>query len=180
MRTWTIALSIVVHLIAACAAAIVPLLATDELPAPRTATEFIEVVPPPQPPPPPACVSATRTVDQPRADAAPLVVPDGIEPEPAVTPYADTPPADGGIISFASCNCAVEETIPAAAPSPSGTRWRQHQTAAQGHGCRACISAHRAYGAQRGCRDSRGSDWRRWCGAGRSAVMTVTVAFKLR
>jgi hypothetical protein len=53
MRTYTIALSIVVHAISACAAVIAPLLATDELPAPRTATEFIEVIPTPQPPSPP-------------------------------------------------------------------------------------------------------------------------------
>jgi periplasmic protein TonB len=117
MRTYTIALSIVVHVIAACAAVIVPLLATDDLPAPRTATEFIEVVPPPQPPPPPpARVSATRTVDQPRADAAPLTVPDGIEPEVIAPPSTDSAPVDGGIISFGDCNCAVAQTIPPPPP----------------------------------------------------------------
>jgi protein TonB len=117
MRTYTIALSIVVHVIAACAAVIVPLFAADELPAPRTATEFIEVVPPPQPPPPPpARVSATRTVDQPRADAAPLTVPDGIEPEVVAPPSTDSAPVEGGIISFGDCNCAVAQTIPPPPP----------------------------------------------------------------
>jgi hypothetical protein len=43
MRTCTITLSIVVHAIAVCAAFVAPLLATDELPSPRTATEFIQV-----------------------------------------------------------------------------------------------------------------------------------------
>jgi periplasmic protein TonB len=120
MRTYTIALSIVVHVIAACAALIVPLLATDELPAPRTATEFIEVVPPPQPPPPPpARVSATRTVEQPRADAAPLTIPDGIEPEVIAPPSTDSAPVDGGIVSFGNCNCAVAETVPPPPPPPA-------------------------------------------------------------
>jgi protein TonB len=118
MRTCTIALSIVVHVTAACAAVIVPLLATDELPAPRTATEFIGVVPPPQPPPPPpARVSTTHTVDQPRADAAPLTVPDGIEPEVIAAPLTDSAPVEGGIISFGDCNCAVAQTIPPPPPS---------------------------------------------------------------
>ena len=118
MRTYTIALSIVVHVIAACAAVIVPLLATDELPAPRTATEFIEVVPPQPPPPPPARVSATRTVDQPRTDAAPLTIPDGIEPEVIAPPPTDSAPVDGGIVSLGNCNCAVAETIPGPPPPP--------------------------------------------------------------
>jgi protein TonB len=131
MRTYTIALSIVVHVIAACAAVIVPLLATDELPAPRTATEFIEVVPPPQPPPPPARVSATRTVEQPRADAAPLVAPDGIEPEVIAPPSTDSAPVDGGIISFGDCNCGFVDVAPPPAvpqaPVPVGGNIRPPQ-----------------------------------------------------
>ena len=60
MRTYTIALSIVVHVIAACAMIIVPLVATDELPAPRTATEFIHVVAPLDPPTPPPPRASTK------------------------------------------------------------------------------------------------------------------------
>lgn len=115
MRTYTIGLSIVVHIVAACAAVIVPLTATDELPAPRTATEFIQVMPAPQPPPPPAParLEPTDVVQPARADAAPLDVPDGIQPEPPTVPGMDTPPADGGIISFGSCDsCAIADAAP--------------------------------------------------------------------
>lgn len=88
MRPYTIALSIVVHVIAACAAVITPLLATDELPAPRTATEFIQVIAiPDPPPPPPPRVTAARRVETARADVPPLAVPDGIAPEPVVTAF---------------------------------------------------------------------------------------------
>lgn len=120
MRTCTIALSIVVHAIAACAAVIAPLFAADELPAPRTATEFIHVVPPPNPPPPPAPrASAARPVAPVRADASPVTVPDGIAPEPAVTPSVDTPPGDGGIISFGDCHCTIADTAPPPPPAPA-------------------------------------------------------------
>lgn len=117
MRTYTIALSIVVHVIAACTAVIVPLIATDELPAPRTATEFIHVVPPPQAPPPPARVKPAEVLRPARADVPPLAVPDGIAPEPAVAPQVDAPPVDGGIISFGNCDsCGLADATP---PPPS-------------------------------------------------------------
>jgi protein TonB len=119
MRPYTIALSIVVHVIAAGAAVITPLLATDELPAPRTATEFIQVIAPPDPPPPPPPrASATPRVEPPRADVAPLTVPDGIAPEPVVTPPVDSTPVDGGIISFGAGNSGLVDTAPPPPPPP--------------------------------------------------------------
>lgn len=119
MRTYTIALSIVVHVLAACAAVMVPLLATDELPAPRTATEFIQVVPPAQPPPPPAPVKSTQVVQPAQTNAAPLDVPNGIQPEPAIAPALDAPPIDHGIISFGNCdNCAIADVLPPPPPPP--------------------------------------------------------------
>ena len=119
MRTYTIALSIVVHVLAACAAVMVPVLATDELPAPRTATEFIQVVPPPQPPPP-APVKSTQVIQPAQTDAAPLDVPDGIQPEPAVVPDVDAPPIDHGIISFGNCDsCAIADVPPPPPPMSS-------------------------------------------------------------
>jgi protein TonB len=117
MRPYTIALSIVVHVIAAGAAVITPLLASDELPAPRTATEFIQVIAPPAPPPPPPPrVTTTPTVEPPRADVAPLVVPDGIAPEPITTQPVDSPPVDGGIISFGAGNSGLVDTAPPPPP----------------------------------------------------------------
>jgi len=120
MRPYTIALSIVAHAIAVCAAIIAPLLATDELPEPRTATEFVLVTPiPPAPPPPPPRTSTQRPTAPPRADAAPLSVPDGIAPEHAVEPVNDAPPVDGGIISFGNCNdCGIGDPVPPPPPPP--------------------------------------------------------------
>ena len=120
MRPYTIAFSIVAHAIAVCAAIIAPLLATDELPAPRTATEFVEVVPiAPPPPPPPAPRRTTPPTAPPRADAAPLLVPDGVAPELPVETANDAPPVDGGIITFGSCDtCGSVDVVPPPPPPP--------------------------------------------------------------
>jgi len=118
MQRYTIALSIVAHAIAVCAAFIAPLLAADELPDPRTATEFIQVVPVPTPPPPPAPPARTPTTAPPRADAAPLTVPDGIAPETHIEPVADAPPVDVGVISLGDCNCRTEVAPPPPPPPP--------------------------------------------------------------
>src|SRR5262249_7851713 len=100
MRTCTITISIVVHLVAVCAAVIAPLLATDELPAPRTATEFIQVVPVPEPPAPPPRAAARPKVDTPRPDVPPLEVPNGIAPEPVAEPVDDRFTNDLGVIAL--------------------------------------------------------------------------------
>jgi len=119
MRPYTIAFSIVAHATAVCAAIIAPLLATDELPAPRTATEFVEVVPIAPPPPPPAPRRTAPSTAPPRADAAPLVVPVGVAPELPVETANDAPPVDGGIISFGSCDtCGSVDAVPPPPPPP--------------------------------------------------------------
>ena len=120
MRPYTIAFSIVAHATAVCAAIIAPLLATDELPAPRTATEFVEVVPiAPPPPPPPAPRRTTPPTAPPRADVAPLLVPDGVAPELPVETANDAPPVDGGIITFGSCDtCGSVDVVPPPPPPP--------------------------------------------------------------
>src|SRR5262245_20004177 len=107
MRTCTITISIVVHIIAVCAAVIAPLLATDELPAPRTATEFIQVVALPEPPAPPPRAVARAIVDTPRPDVPPVDVPDGVSPEPVVEPVNDRITNDGGVIAFGDSNPIV-------------------------------------------------------------------------
>ena len=87
MRVYTLVLSIVVHLAVIGAVIVVPLVATDVLPEPRRAVEFIEVRPieiqPPPPPPQP------RTQPQPSQispSAAPVAAPIGIAPEPQFVP----------------------------------------------------------------------------------------------
>ncbi len=118
MQRYTIALSIVAHAIAVCAAFIAPLLAADELPDPRTATEFIRVVPIPTPALPPAPRPRTPTTPPPNAGAAPLRVPDGIAPETHIEPVTDAPPIDVGVISLGDCNCIPEVAPPPPPPPP--------------------------------------------------------------
>jgi len=98
MRTATLAFSIVVHVIGACALFIAPLFATDTLPEPRTATEFIRVTPlvPPAPPP----VRRIAPSVSPRADVPPLEAPTGIRPESPIEPIDVPPPPDENLIAF--------------------------------------------------------------------------------
>ena len=119
MRTATLTLSIVAHAIGVCALIIAPLLATDTLPEPRSATEFIRVTPlvPPTPPPvrraePPAVVA--------RADAAPLQAPDGIGPEEPTEPLNDAHPVNDGVITFGSSDLSIIDVTPPPPPPPPG------------------------------------------------------------
>src|SRR5262245_12333579 len=119
MRTCTITLSIVVHAIAVCVAILAPLLASDELPAPRTATEFIQVVALPDPPAPPPRASTRTHVESPRPDVAPVDVPDGIAPEPSVEPVNDVLANDTGVIAFGDSSVIADATPPPPAPPPA-------------------------------------------------------------
>jgi len=116
MRAVTVTLSIVAHVIGVCALIIAPLLATDALPEPRSATEFIRVVPlvPPAPPPvrrPPSTAVA-------RPDAAPLTTPEGIAPEPPIEPLPDLQPDNDGLITFGSGNSPIIDFGPPPPPQP--------------------------------------------------------------
>jgi len=87
VRVYTLALSIVVHVAAVFALVVAPLVATDVLPAPWRAVEYIQVMPARvEPPPPPVRQQTAPPPAQPSSDAAPVEIPDSIEPEP------DTPP----------------------------------------------------------------------------------------
>jgi|RhiMetdeSRZDD1v2_1073273.scaffolds.fasta_scaffold88765_5 periplasmic protein TonB len=126
MRTCTITISIVVHVIAVCAAVIAPLFATDELPAPRTATEFIQVVPLPEPPAPPPRAVARARVDIQRPDVPPLDVPDGIAPESVVEPLNDGFASDSGVVAFDDVNSAIVMDAPPPPPAPPSQRAISH------------------------------------------------------
>jgi periplasmic protein TonB len=116
MRTCTLTISIVVHAVAVCAAVIAPLFATDELPAPRTATEFIRVVPLAEPPAPPPRARASAKVDTPRPDVPPTETPIGIAPEPAVEPVNDGFASDSGVIAFGDSSVIVIDDPPPPPP----------------------------------------------------------------
>jgi protein TonB len=118
MRTCTLTISIVVHVVAVCAAVIAPLFATDDLPAPRTAMELIQVIALPEPPAPPPRVVARAKVDTPRPDVPPLDVPNGIAPEPAIEPVDDPFSNGSGVIALGDSNAIVNEAIPPPPPPP--------------------------------------------------------------
>src|SRR5262245_353199 len=118
MRTCTITISIVVHVIAVCAAVIAPLFATDELPAPRTATEFIQVVALPEPPAPPPRPVARANVDTAPAAGPPLEAPNGIAPEPVVDPVDDRFTNDNGVIALGDSETIGGEAAPPPPPPP--------------------------------------------------------------
>ena len=86
---YTVLVSIAAHVIIAAMVVIVPLMATDVLPTPRTVIGVFaaERAAPPPPPPPAAAPAAARATESATAspDAAPVTAPESIEPETAAT-----------------------------------------------------------------------------------------------
>jgi hypothetical protein len=109
MRTATLTLSIVVHVIGVCALIIAPLFATDTLPDPRSAMEFIRAVPLEIPTPPPLELARTPFANP---DAAPLEAPQGIRPEEPAAPPSDAHPVDDSLITFGGDVSFVDVTPP--------------------------------------------------------------------
>jgi protein TonB len=91
MRTWTLGVSIIVHLCVIAAVIVAPLFATGDLPTPPRATEYVLVsarLPPPPPAPRPPTPAAPDTA------AAPLSAPDRVVPEPPTPPPSPGPQPD--------------------------------------------------------------------------------------
>jgi hypothetical protein len=95
MRIYTVLPSVVVHTIAVGFIVIAPIVATDELPEPRRATEFI-VVQPVTPPQPQRPADIAQPSPRSSRDAAPVEEPDSIEPEPIADLSVDRPAKAGG------------------------------------------------------------------------------------
>ncbi len=112
-QRYTVPFSIAVHVAAAFALVIVPLLATDTMPSPAEAiTAFVTPEAPPPPPPPSAPIHTTPP-KAPDATAPPLEAPDGVAPEP---PDARVPQAvDDGALTSSLVEGAA---LPDAPPSP--------------------------------------------------------------
>jgi protein TonB len=119
MRIYTVLLSVVVHTIAVGFVVIAPIVATDELPEPRRATEFI-VVQPVTPPPPQRPAEIAQPSRRSSPDAAPVEEPDSIEPEPIVDPAADRVDAPeagfAGVVAGVDAGLIPEPTPPPAPP----------------------------------------------------------------
>jgi len=120
MRTCTLIASIVAHACAACALVFTTVLATDELPSPRDAATFVNVIaaPPPTVPPP----VRARAQPAPNRDTAPLAAPDGVRPEverPLLTDVGE--PVPDGVIGGVGSDAGLglpSEPPPPPAPVP--------------------------------------------------------------
>ena len=117
MRKYTLVFSIATHVVAACVLVIAPLLASDVLPEPRRATEFIQVVPlAPSAPEPPHVARPIVVATNPAA--APLVTPDAISPELARPSFTDLLIDDAGTLEGIGANAAVIDEPPPAPTVP--------------------------------------------------------------
>jgi protein TonB len=104
MRAWTLGVSVVVHLFVITGVIVAPLFATGDLPEPRRAAPEYVLVTAHIPAPP--AVRRSNTPAPQSASAAPLIAPDTVRPETAVTAPVPGPtdfgipgePAGGGFI----------------------------------------------------------------------------------
>ena len=114
MRAYTLALSVIVHLMAIAAVIVTPLVATDLLPLPRRTVEFVSVTAQlPQVPQP-------QTVRRPRVEASPsetpIVEPTRIEPEIETLPPAPALDIPGAVVG--SILSTPEVVVEIAPPEP--------------------------------------------------------------
>ena len=122
-RKWyTLPLSFIIHTAILIVCVVVPLVAVDVLPTPRSMMAFVTV---PQPPVAPPVVVQKRAVMTPIAandsDAAPLEAPPGIKPESGliVEPEPSNAGTPGVIEGFGSA-ALIEPGTRTGATSPSG------------------------------------------------------------
>lgn len=120
---YTLPVSIAAHVVIAAVVVIVPLVATDTLPAPRAVIgAFTADAATPPPPPPPAASAARPTPTLPASSpAAPRDAPSAIDPEPAreTTSSAVGDPAGvvGGIPNGIVGGVGVVPDVPVPAPA---------------------------------------------------------------
>jgi protein TonB len=125
---YTLPVSIVAHVVIAACVVIVPLMATDVLPAPRTVIGVFTAPPQPPPPPPPAPAStsqATKPVPASSPDVAPIEAPSTIEAETVTTTSELGHPlgVEGGVPNGVVGSLGVVPNVPAVPqppPAPSG------------------------------------------------------------
>lgn len=116
MRTYTILVSIVAHALGVIVIITSTVLATDSLPEPRRATEFIVVKPelPTLPPPAPRRAEVARHVPM---NVAPSEAPDAIRPEPPRDPAVDAlAGVNGSLVSGDAFGAPVRDSLPPPPP----------------------------------------------------------------
>jgi protein TonB len=121
MRTYTLAFSILVHLLIVGAMVVTPLVATDDLPELRRPIEFIEVAPPPTPTVPPPRSSGPAKSEAANPHAAPLEAPDSIAPEKPFELFEAFGRADGvvGVPEGIEGSIATIDPLPPPPPAPA-------------------------------------------------------------
>jgi protein TonB len=125
-RKWySLPLSILVHALVIAAAVIVPLVATDVLPATPSMMEFLLAVQAPPPPPPPAPSSVApraRPLLTSNPDAAPFEAPTGIKPDSGLEPEpAAGKGVEGGLPDGVAGTGIVALSEPPPPPPPAPT-----------------------------------------------------------
>jgi protein TonB len=122
MRTYTLAFSIVVHLVVVAILVVTPIVANGVLPEPRRAFDFITVRPVEPPPPlsPPHRPSQVPARAM-NPDAAPTEAPESISKETGIDHFESLPPGSdtgvpGGLIGDADPSLLVAEPVPPPKP----------------------------------------------------------------
>lgn len=122
MRKYTLGMSIVVHLFGVAGFMLSPIFATTELPDPRRAIEFIEVVGSPPPMPPPLRRAEPARAQTANPHAAPIAAPAEITPETGFEPFESAGDPQGvpnGVVSGIYTGTPLPEvTAPPAPPPP--------------------------------------------------------------
>lgn len=125
---YTVPLSIAAHAAVVAALVIVPLMATDMMPHPRTVMDaFAAPAALPSPPPPPRAQAAPRaSAPSASAGAAPTEAPATIAPEPATTGsvIGDPDGVPGGLPAGVVGSIGVLPDVPRLPPPPSVTEPR--------------------------------------------------------
>jgi protein TonB len=117
MRTCTILGSTVVHALVVFAVFVSSVTATDTLPKPHRAFDWLEVKPQAPPPPPPSrrLKEEASTVG---SSAAPLAPPDGIQPEREQPAVIDLPAPDAAVGAGLTLATTTVEAPPEPPPTP--------------------------------------------------------------
>lgn len=120
---YTVPVSIAVHVAIAACAVIVPLMATDVLPAPRTMIGAFAAPPAPPSPPPPAPARSTAHAEKPipvSSSAAPIDAPTSIHPEQPTTASVGHPDGtEGGLPDGIVGSLGVAPHVPAIPTPPA-------------------------------------------------------------